>query len=110
MEKSNLIPSNTYMTWLLRAKFYLRDEQGELIELENLELNESGVASELTLVKLWFHEIDGKIYTFRLYHVCDYNYVLQTMLIQGEELTPIRCDLILPQRTFVLTQGEIFYT
>lgn len=109
LEKSNLIPSNTYMTWLLRARFYLCDEQGELTELEHLELNESSVPSELTLVQLWFHEIDGKIYTFRLYHVCDYNYVLQTVLIQGEELTPIRSDLILPQRSFVLTKGAIFH-
>ncbi|MDE7435991.1 MAG: hypothetical protein K2N01_09295 [Lachnospiraceae bacterium] len=109
LEKSNLIPSNTYMTWLLRAKFYLCDEQGEMTELEYLQLNESGLPSELTLVQLWFHEIDGKIYTFRLYHICDYNYVLQTVLIQGEELIPIRSDLILPQRTFVLTKGEIFH-
>lgn len=109
MEKTNLIPSNTYMTWLLRTKFYLCDEQGELTELENLELNASSAfATELTLVQLWFHEIEGKVYTFRLYHICDYNYVLHTALIQGGEITSIRSDLILPQRAFVLTEGEAF--
>jgi len=60
------------------------------------------------LVQIWFKKIDGKVFTFILHHISDYNYMLNVMLIEEGVITIVRTDIISPQREFVLTEGEVF--
>lgn len=110
IQKSNHIPRNTNSMWFLKCNFKMQDlENDTMIELENMKIGEYiPSASEPILVQLWFKESEGKVYTFCLYYVCDYNYVLNVLLMEGDEVSRIRTDLISPKRQFVLTEGEIF--
>lgn len=78
------------------------------MELENL-CTEAGLSGEINLVQMWFREIGGKIYTFRMYDVGDYNYMLNIVLLEGDHVTQIRSYIVIPQRHFVLTEGKVFY-
>lgn len=109
MRKSNLIPSSYRDIWHLRSKFYMQNiEDNSINELEQLEIGYSApTQGEAALVQMWFKEIEEKVYTCCLYHVSDYNYVLNIFLLEGDKTTRIRTDMICPQRRFVLTEEEI---
>lgn len=110
MRKSNFYPSNYNTTWHLKSLFYLRNPQDDLIvTLQNMEIDPNSFASvnrKPALVQMWFKRMDGKIYTFCLYHVSDYNYMLNVVRFEGNEGNRIRTDILSPQRHFVLTEGE----
>lgn len=118
MRKSSFIPSSSGKEWFLRARFYIADpERGavetieDLEELENLRIeNDEPPKSRMSLVQLWFKEIGGKVVTFRLYHVSDYNYLLNVILIEGSHITQIETAVCSPHRSFVLLQGQEFTT
>lgn len=91
----------------LKIRFYYFDEESDsIVELERLAEDES--PHGLNLIQMWFHEIDGKVYTFRIYHLSDYNYMLNVILLEGDQVTQISSEILLPQRKFVLTEGEVF--
>ena len=107
-ERYSFIPSDYRSVWHLRSSFYLYDaESSELLNIPNLESGHSSPA-EHNLVQLWFKNIDDRIYTFRIFHISHYNYVLSVILIEGDEVTQIRNDIFSSRREFVLTEGEIF--
>ena len=102
-------PSNYRTAWQLRARFYMYDTQEELaIELEKMALTELSLPLEIKLMQLWFKELEGKVFTFRMYHIFNYNYLLNVSLVEGDTVTQVRNDMISPQRHFVLTEGEVF--
>lgn len=108
IRKSAHVPSNYRTTWHLKSKFYIYDtETNMVIELEKLELGEQYPLKN-ALVQIWFKKIDGKVFTFILHHISDYNYMLNVMLIEEGVITIVRTDIISPQREFVLTEGEVF--
>lgn len=108
IRKSNHIPSDYRSTWHLRAKFYVNDIKSNSVqELKHLELGKE-LPLNNELVQMWFKEIDGKIFTFCLYHISDYNYMLKVLLIERDKITDIRTDILSPQRKFALTEGEVF--
>ncbi|MBP3475837.1 MAG: hypothetical protein J6K48_05915 [Lachnospiraceae bacterium] len=107
MRKSNFIPSNS-LCWHATGEFYLYDKaQDSAIALENMDLSWS---PNIELVQIWFKEINEKVLTFRVYHISDYNYVLNVMLVEGDKVTQIRNDMFSPRRRMVITEGEIFHT
>lgn len=108
MRKSNHIPSNYYTTWHLRSFFYLRNPlDNSIVALQNMEINHYVPDDRYpVLVQMWFKEMDGKVYTFCLYHVSDYNYMLNVVRLEGNQVNRIRTDILSPQRCFVLTEGE----
>ena len=108
MRKSNFYSSNTYTTWFLKCLFYLRDPmENSIVELENMEIYPSVPDwDKVKLVQMWFKEMEGKVYTFCLYHVSDYNYMLNVVRLEGNEVNRIRTDILSPRRHFVLTEGE----
>lgn len=61
------------------------------------------------LVQMWFKRIGDKVYSFFLYHVEDYNYVLQTTLIEGVDIKLVRSDVLVPQRHFVISEDIWWY-
>lgn len=118
MRKSNFISSGSGNEWFLRARFYVADPEEETVEniedleeLENLRIeNYEPPKSAMCLVQLWFKEIEGQVVTFRLYHVSDYNYLLNVILIEESHITQIKTAVCSPHRTFVLLQGQEFTT
>lgn len=92
----------------LKIHFYYFDEESDsVVELE--QLAEDEYPHGLNLLQMWFHEIDGKVYTFRIYHLSDYNYMLNVILLEGDQVTQICSEILLPQRKFVVTEGEVVY-
>ena len=92
------------------VNFYLRDPQTNmLLELDQLSIKEDNTNC-LKLVDIWFKEIDNKTLTFSIYHVSDYSYMLNIVLLEGGEARPVQSWLLLPVKEFVLTEGEAFST
>lgn len=100
------VPSNNNFAWHKRIHFYLNHPQYNIA----VELKQMALADEPgpELVQLWFKELEGKVYTFCLYHVSDYNYVLNTVLFEENRMSRVRTDILCPQRYFTLTEGERF--
>ncbi len=109
LRKSNLVPSSYRDIWHLRSTFYmLSPKDNSISKLDKLEIGYDAPATgESPLVQMWFKEMGEKVYTCCLYHVSDYNYVLNICLLEEDQITRIRTDMICPQRHFVLTEGEI---
>lgn len=80
----------------LRVCFYFYDSLTDsYVELPQLSMDEQGE----DLVQMWFKEIEGKVYTFRLYYVSDYSYMLDVSLLEKNQLKAIRRYLLLPPET-----------
>lgn len=58
------------------------------------------------LLQLWFKELEGKVFTFRLYLLDGYNYLLNVSLIEGTEVTQVQSWFIVPNRGFFIETGE----
>ncbi len=108
MDKKSFVPSNDSLCWSITCNFYIDSgKQDERTELEKAEI-ESAVETP-RLVQMWFKQIGDKVYSFFLYHVEDYNYVLQTALIEGREISLIRSDMLVPRRHFVISEDVFWY-
>lgn len=114
IKKSNYTPygsNSTHGMWFLKCNFKMQNlENNTMVELDNMKIGEYIPSdSDPILVQMWFKESKDKVYTFCLYYVCDYNYVLNVLLMEGDEVSRVRTDLISPKREFVLTEREIFH-
>lgn len=99
MSRASVPSSGKWSRWYLRASFYLYDEQtNNLRELENLSIT----SPQYGLVQMWFQTINEKVVTFRLYHVSDYNYLLNVSLWEGDQNRTLRNEVIVPKRLFQL--------
>ena len=56
------------------------------------------------LLQMWFKEFNGKVYTFQLYAMDDFSYMLNVFLVERGRITPVRVDYILPKRTIVVEE------
>lgn len=105
MKRGNFIPSNYWNTWHLTVEFYMEDPMRESIrELEEMKVGEYFPI----LVQMWFEEFGGKVLTFQVYHYTDYNYMLHVLMAEGDKVTQVRTDIFSPERSFIVTEGEIF--
>ena len=59
-----------------------------------------------TLIQLWFKEIDGKVFTFRLFLNDGYNYCLNVSLIENTNITQVQSYLIVPKNGFNISTQE----
>lgn len=108
--KSVYVPSNISTSEYLRIGFYLYDAKTDTIfDLTKLE-DQSSYGNGIALMQIWFKEFDGKVCTFRIYHICDYTYLLDVVLLEADGMIPIKSYLLAPKRKFVLTEGEPFVT
>lgn len=107
--KSMFEPSSIHAAAHLRTKFFLYDAQ-TASERELDRLGQYDLQIGIRLVQMWFQKIDGKVYTFRMYHVSGYNYMLNVMLLEQDKATQVKAYLLSPQREFVVTEGEVFTT
>lgn len=58
------------------------------------------------LVQMWFYEIDDKVYTFQIFHMKGYNYMLAVRLVEENNITTIGCDYIVPRFCFEIMEGK----
>ena len=57
-------------------------------------------------VQLWFKEIEGKVFTFRLYYdVESYYYILNISLIEGTGITQVQTYMIVPKVDYIASYG-----
>lgn len=57
-------------------------------------------------VQLWFKEISGKVYTFRLFYHEDSYYVLNVSLIEGTRITQVQTHIIVPRVKYTINGQE----
>lgn len=86
----------------LEGEFYLYDGK-KILELSKLSQR---ICYYDELVQMWFYEIDDKVYTFQIFRLRGYNYMLAVRFVEGNEVTTIRCDHIVPRFCFEITEGE----
>lgn len=94
-----------YASDYLVVSFYYYDSKRNLVKLSDLSVGEP-LQCNIKLAQLWFQEIEGKTYAFRLYNASEYNYLLNVLLLEGDRVTMIRTLALSPTRKFVLTEGE----
>jgi len=85
--------------------FYYHPIKNEFMELD--EMSDSAK-------QLWFKEIGGKVYTCRMDHICDFNYIFNMVLLEkdGEEVdsTVVYSATVVPLRKFVVTEEPVNVT
>lgn len=105
--KTEYTPSNIGTSEYLKIRFYLYDPQTDSsVELDRL--SEDEWSNGINLVQMWFKEIDEKVYTFRIYHISGYNYMLNIILLERDKVNQLGTYVLLPQSEFVLAEGEVF--
>ena len=58
------------------------------------------------LIQLWFKEIDGKMFTFRLFLKDGYNYYLNVSLVENTNVTQVQSYIIVPKCEFNINRWE----
>ena len=58
-------------------------------------------------IQLWFKEINGKIYTFRLFLNYGYNYTLDVSLIEHTNITQVQSYFIIPKKDFIIEAYDL---
>lgn len=107
MRKSLFAPSNSRTTLHLKASFYLYNPKNEeVLKLNKLELNKY-LPLDRELIQMWFKELDGKVFTFQIFHLDNYNYMMNVILVEGNQVIQIRKELLLPKRKIVMDEGRI---
>lgn len=53
-------------------------------------------------VQLWFKEIDGRVFTFRLFYSEDFYYILNVSLIEDTVITQVQTHIIVPKVHYVM--------
>lgn len=96
------VSSNEKLPPFLEGEFYLYN--GEKITGFSELLQ--GANSHNELVQMWFYEIDDKVYTFQIFHLKGYNYMLAVRLVEENNITTIGCDYIVPRFCFEITEGK----
>ncbi len=73
-------------------------------EMEVLSTFGYGGVGQDELIQMWFKEIDGTVYTFQVYHIDHYSYLLNALLIQEDQVTVIGQTIATPTREFELIE------
>jgi hypothetical protein len=99
VEKRFWFPSN-YTTLHLQNNTY------KFTDKRIVSINGGFSEEEITLVQLWFKKIEGKVFTFRLFLLYEYNYLLNVALIEDTDVTQVQNYIIAPKSEFVVSSGQ----
>ena len=102
LSKYHWFPSN-YTSLQLIPEMY-QFEESRILAVEHNFFD-----PERLLIQAWFQEIEGKIYTFRLFLNDGYNYVLNVSLIDGNDVMQIQSYIIAPKKE-VHIQSQVLET
>jgi len=94
IDKAFWFPSNRLRLSLICNTYQFSDNQ---IASTSRSFEKQG----FSLIQLWFKKIDGKVFTFKLYLVYGYNYVLNVSLIEGDSVTQVQSYIIVPEVTLI---------
>lgn len=67
-----------------------------------LEYDDTAGAAGNELVQLWFKEIDGKVFTFRLFYNENSYYILNVSLIEDTSITQVQTHIIVPEVNYIM--------
>jgi len=82
--------------------YHIQDKKTQLI---NYDLN----SDRDHLMQLWFKEIEGKIYTCKLFYYDQY-YIFNVSLVEGTDITQVQSYMIMPGREFLVAPGRVEVT
>ena len=99
IERRHWFPSN-YTTLYLRNYLY------KFTKDRTIAINGDFERKDSTLVQLWFKEIEGKVFTFRLFLRDGYNYCLNVSLVENTNVTQVLSYLIAPKKEFIISTQE----
>lgn len=113
VQKQLLVPVvyGFYDRSTLRMDMYYSMEpsdDGTVWEIRELQY-ERMTESENLLVQMWFEEIGEKVYTFQVFYIDHYSYLLNVLLIEGDQVTRIGQTIATPDREFEFIEGTVFY-
>lgn len=104
-QKKIFIPSNTAFSAYYKTDFYLWDvTTNEVLKLDALRIKNM---EKNQLVQLWSKKFDDLMYVFKIFHLENYEYVLEVSLLNGNSIASIRTDVILPVCRFELTERHV---
>ena len=91
-------PSNYPTLFLINNIYHFTDKRVRSI-------NGDFKSEDSTLVQLWFKEIDGKVFTFRLFLRGGNNYYFNVSLVENTKIIQVQSYLIVPREEFkIITQ------
>lgn len=103
------LPSNYSTSMHLNVSFALYDnDKEEIYVLDELEYDLVSTNNEKQLIQIWFKELDGLVYMFQVFHLSEYNYLLNVACVQGNKVTHVYQELLFPQFGFEIQEGEIW--
>lgn len=98
-ERHFWVPSN-YTTLSLLNNFY------KFTDKRTISINGDFSRENSNLIQLWFKEIEGKVFTFRLFLNDGYNYFLSVSLVEDTNITQVQSYLIVPKNEFNISTQE----
>lgn len=91
----------------LQARFYFYDSLTDsYIELTQLRLDDRRGNDDMELVQMWMKKIKGKVYTFRIYYVSDYSYMMNVALLEKNHMETVRTYVLSPRKTFMVGEDN----
>lgn len=85
-------------------KFFFRKLEELSIPQQAADYGEVGY-----LVQMWFKEMEGKVYTFRVYNLSHYNYLMDIALVEGDKVTSIGTYFLWAKNKFALEEKQALY-
>ena len=87
------------------TQLYLQNSMYQFMDGRVVELSCDFGHEDYNLIQLWFQKIGDKVFTFRLFLVDGYNYLLNISLMAGATITQVQSYLIAPKRVFEISTG-----
>ena len=99
IEKRFWFPSNYTRLHLINNFYRFTDKR-------TISINGGIERESSTLIQLWFKEIEGKVFTFRLFLNDKYNYFLNVSLVGNTNITQVQSYIIVPKKEFNIRTQE----
>ena len=100
IDKHYWFPSNYTKLYLINSTYKFTDTR--IVTIDTPFDQQIGQQS-LMLVQLWFKKFGNKNYTFRLFLVGGYNYLLNVSLVEDTNVTQIQSYIAVPQNKFIVS-------
>lgn len=104
-------PSGGGLSLEMDVYYYMYfQESGEYREVEALTTwGNGGRIGQGELVQMWFKEHDGKNYICQVFHIDDYKYLLNVLLMEGNQIHVVSQSIAIPNRVFSFIEKEQYH-
>lgn len=100
IEKRFVFPSNSLSLYITSNLYRISDKR-------TISINGDFNRDSSMLIQLWFKEIEGKVFTFRLFLNDGYNYFLNVSLVENTNITQVQSYIIVPKKDFSISTREL---